>query len=371
MRNSWQAEVLVCSTSYQGLQLEKIVEKLHYYKASVERWLWWQPLPVKLLKSLCQSTQSTKHKALEKNIENKTVRIKIKGKDSPYHHIPTHQNSQSILPHRGPLQINPHWPNGSLPLHFAQWGNRYIMVAIHLDANYIFIEPMQSRSKEEMIRAYKKKTTGRSIAKSQQAIHQNNNGKQWGSKGQGQSQQGLHSPGGMTNNAPTKGGSTHCKGGSTKSKGDHKPGCYHTSTTPMNADCQFTQAVNAPQQEDWCVVQIVTNPSAPWPVEQAPTMHSQSWPHQFNMQSPASLPNYISQDKDNNPSPVRRTTWSASRSIMQEAMLSCVDMYKTQYVVSWEDKAMGQGATLNAVEDYWPWPGRSPMVGPPLFVMIK
>jgi hypothetical protein len=52
------------------------------------------------------------------------------------------------------------------------------MVAIHLDANYIFIEPMQSRSKEEMIRAYKKKTTGRSIAKSQQAIHQNNNGKQ-------------------------------------------------------------------------------------------------------------------------------------------------------------------------------------------------
>jgi hypothetical protein len=37
----------------------------------------------------------------------------------------------------------------------------------------------------------------------------------------------------------------------------------------------------------------------------------------------------------------------------------------------WEDKAMGQGATLNAVEDYWPWPGRSPMVGPPLFVMIK
>ncbi len=29
-----------------------------------------------------------------------------------------------------------------------------------------------------------------------------------------------------------------------------------------------------------------------------------------------------------------------------------------------EDKAMGQGAMRNAVEDYWPWPGRSPMVGP-------
>jgi hypothetical protein len=30
------------------------------------------------------------------------------------------------------------------------------MVAIHLDTNYIFVEPMHSRSKEEMIRAYKK-----------------------------------------------------------------------------------------------------------------------------------------------------------------------------------------------------------------------
>ncbi len=28
------------------------------------------------------------------------------------------------------------------------------MVAIHLDANYIFVEPMRNRTKEEMIRAY-------------------------------------------------------------------------------------------------------------------------------------------------------------------------------------------------------------------------
>jgi hypothetical protein len=38
----------------------------------------------------------------------------------------------------------------------SQHGNRYIMVAIHLDANYIFVEPMRSRSQEKMIRAYKK-----------------------------------------------------------------------------------------------------------------------------------------------------------------------------------------------------------------------
>ncbi len=30
------------------------------------------------------------------------------------------------------------------------------MVAIHLDANYIFVEPMHNRTKEEMIRAYEK-----------------------------------------------------------------------------------------------------------------------------------------------------------------------------------------------------------------------
>jgi hypothetical protein len=34
--------------------------------------------------------------------------------------------------------------------------NKYIMVAIHLNANYIFVEPLRSRSKEEMIRAYEK-----------------------------------------------------------------------------------------------------------------------------------------------------------------------------------------------------------------------
>ncbi len=28
------------------------------------------------------------------------------------------------------------------------------MVAIHLDANYIFVKPMHNRMKEEMIRAY-------------------------------------------------------------------------------------------------------------------------------------------------------------------------------------------------------------------------
>ena len=38
------------------------------------------------------------------------------------------------------------------------------MVAIHLNANYIFVEPMHNRSKEEMIREYEKIINGMRMA---------------------------------------------------------------------------------------------------------------------------------------------------------------------------------------------------------------
>ena len=38
----------------------------------------------------------------------------------------------------------------------SQHDNRYIMVAIHLDMNYIFVEPMKTRTGEVMMRAYQK-----------------------------------------------------------------------------------------------------------------------------------------------------------------------------------------------------------------------
>jgi hypothetical protein len=38
--------------------------------------------------------------------------------------------------------------------HTSQQGNRYIMVAIHLDANYIFDEPMRNKTEGEMIRVH-------------------------------------------------------------------------------------------------------------------------------------------------------------------------------------------------------------------------
>jgi hypothetical protein len=44
---------------------------------------------------------------------------------------------------------------GAFP-HTSQRGNRYIIVAVHLDANYIFAEPMKNRMEGEMIRVYQK-----------------------------------------------------------------------------------------------------------------------------------------------------------------------------------------------------------------------
>jgi hypothetical protein len=59
MSNSWQAEALVRQRAIKLCEQEKIGKKLQYYKAIVERWMWWQPLPVKLLSRvtrLCQQS---------------------------------------------------------------------------------------------------------------------------------------------------------------------------------------------------------------------------------------------------------------------------------------------------------------------------
>ncbi len=44
---------------------------------------------------------------------------------------------------------------GAFP-HTSIQGNRYIMVGIHLDANYIFVEPMKTKTEREMMRAYQR-----------------------------------------------------------------------------------------------------------------------------------------------------------------------------------------------------------------------
>jgi len=107
------------------------------------------------LKGQHQGIRSTKQVALDKIIENKEVRIKIEGEGSPFHQIPItkmHKAFFRVDNLTGSIHTD---QTGAFPF-TSQRGNRYIMVAIHLDANYIFVKPMHNRTKEEMIRAYEK-----------------------------------------------------------------------------------------------------------------------------------------------------------------------------------------------------------------------
>ncbi len=88
-----------------------------------------------------------------------------------------------------------------------------------------------------------------------------------------------------------------------------------------------TQEVTTTQHKDRREITSVTTPPVPQQIAQAPAS-------QFKSLFCASLPNYITQDEDKNQAPTRRTTRLAAKSIMQEAMMSCVHIYKPNYVVS-------------------------------------
>jgi hypothetical protein len=88
-----------------------------------------------------------------------------------------------------------------------------------------------------------------------------------------------------------------------------------------------TQAVTTTHHKDRRELMSVTNPPVPQQILQAPASQSKSLPC-------TSLPNYISQDEEDNQAPMRQTTRLAAKSIMQEAMLSCVDIYKPHYLIS-------------------------------------
>jgi hypothetical protein len=104
---------------------------------------------------------------------------------------------------------------------------------------------------------------------------------------------------------------------------------------PPRVDVPIPMVADHPQA-DCRVVQIVTNPTVPWPVEQAPAPHSHSRSPRVDTQFFAARPNYISQDEedDDDPPAQRQTTRSTIRSIMQEAMFACIDIYKPEYILS-------------------------------------
>ncbi len=107
------------------------------------------------LKGQRQGIRLTKNKAFEKLLEDEETRIKIEGESSPFQPLPpTKCNDMFVRVVVLTKEIHTN-QTGAIP-HTSQRGNRYIMVAIHLDANYIFVEPMKNRTEGEMIRAYQK-----------------------------------------------------------------------------------------------------------------------------------------------------------------------------------------------------------------------
>jgi hypothetical protein len=115
------------------------------------------------------------------------------------------------------------------------------------------------------------------------------------------------------------------------------PEACHATLLPKVAEQNPRVEISLPRvtkgpKADCRMVQIVASPPVPRPVEQAPTIHSQSWSPWVDAQSSAAWPNYISQDEDNNPTPKRCTTraWS----IMQQAMLACNNIKNPTYTIS-------------------------------------
>ncbi len=83
------------------------------------------------------------------------ARIKIERESSPFCPLPP-AKLNGIFVRVEDLNEEIHTnQTGALP-HTSKHGNCYIMVAVHLDANYIFAEPMKNRMEGEMIRVYQK-----------------------------------------------------------------------------------------------------------------------------------------------------------------------------------------------------------------------
>jgi hypothetical protein len=100
--------------------------------------------------------QIDKTESFQKNDQGGRSKDKIKGESSPFRPLPP-TKLNNIFMRVEDLNEEIHTTNqtGAFP-HTSQWGNCYIMVAVHLITNYIFAEPMKNRTEGEMIRVYQK-----------------------------------------------------------------------------------------------------------------------------------------------------------------------------------------------------------------------
>ncbi len=92
--------------------------------------------------------------------------------------------------------------------------------------------------------------------------------------------------------------------------------------------------VDKAPKADCRVVQIVANPTMPRFDTQSPMTFSQSQSPRVNTQSSMAQSNYILQDEEEDEEPQRYNTRSQMMSIMQEAMLVCVNIAKPMYIAS-------------------------------------
>ena len=101
-----------------------------------------------------QGIKSTKVNPLE-NIAVDGTRIKIEGEDSepPAYEPPVKHND--VYFHVWDLSETIYSNTGAFP-YISQFGKKIIMVAVHMDANYIFAETMKNKTDGERIHAYHK-----------------------------------------------------------------------------------------------------------------------------------------------------------------------------------------------------------------------
>jgi hypothetical protein len=102
------------------------------------------------LKGQRQGIRSTKQKALNKLAEMAATSLHLATLKAP---ILKHSN---IFVRIEDLSDTIHLDQTGGFLYTSQRGNHYIMVAIHLDANYIFNKPMKNRTEEELMVAYQR-----------------------------------------------------------------------------------------------------------------------------------------------------------------------------------------------------------------------
>jgi hypothetical protein len=102
------------------------------------------------LKGQQQGICSTKQKALAKLVDMATTSLHLATLKAP---IVKHSD---IFLHTEDLSNTIHLDQTRDFPYTSQRGNRYIMVAIHLNTNYIFNKPMKNRTVEEMMAAYQR-----------------------------------------------------------------------------------------------------------------------------------------------------------------------------------------------------------------------